>query len=169
MKRSIRLVEEMPELRARARHLTPSASDAEDLVQETLAIAVEREASVREPGRIRQWLASVQRNLHLNSRRALRARIEVADGLAHEDVASDDVGPEARLAAAALSPELRAALDALPEDWRQALWLREVDELSYAEIADVQRCPVGTVRSRLARAREAMQETLRRRGDHGRL
>ncbi|HYG68920.1 MAG TPA: sigma-70 family RNA polymerase sigma factor, partial [Anaeromyxobacteraceae bacterium] len=68
-----------------------------------------------------------------------------------------------------LDPALAAALDALPAAWREALWLREVDERSYAEIAKIQGCPVGTVRSRLARARAALQEHLLKGGEDGEL
>ena len=63
--------------------------------------------------------------------------------------------------------ELLAALDTLPRDWREALWLREVEELSYEEIATVVGCPLGTVRSRLARARAAMASRLGNGAEHG--
>ena len=63
--------------------------------------------------------------------------------------------------------ELLLALDALPEEWRETLWLREVEDLSYEEIARVLDCPLGTVRSRLARARAAAAAWLGRGGAHG--
>ena len=74
--------------------------------------------------------------------------------------------PPAPIAAEALGDELQAALDALQPEWREALWLREVEELSYEEIARVQQCPPGTVRSRLARARAKLIEKLQQTEGH---
>jgi RNA polymerase sigma-70 factor (ECF subfamily) len=79
-----------------------------------------------------------------------------------EDVApSDDATPEALLASRQLAQGLNAAVEALAEDQRRALLLREVDGLSYDEIADLLDCPPGTVRSRIFRAREAVAARLR--------
>lgn len=153
-------IEHLPALLRVGVRLTKSRADAEDLAQDTLVRALEQRASLRDEARLRAWLLSVQRTVHLNSRRGLRQRLEVLDG----GLAAKDAPPRADLEAEVLAKgvddELLAALGGLPEAWRDALWLREVEELSYDEIAEVQGCPVGTVRSRLARAREALAERL---------
>lgn len=156
------LVEEMvlhlPSLLRTGKRLTRSDAEAEDLVQDTLARAVERRSELRDPTRLRAWLLTIQRRVFLNSRRGLRPRLEVLDGGLSPGRREPTGNLERELMAGSLGDELSAALEALPEEQREALWLREVDELSYDEIASVQGCPVGTVRSRLARARGAMLE-----------
>lgn len=74
---------------------------------------------------------------------------------------SDGVTPESQLAAKELAQAVSAAVDGLAEDFRRALLLREVDGMSYEEIAELLGCPVGTVRSRIFRAREAVAAQLR--------
>jgi RNA polymerase sigma-70 factor (ECF subfamily) len=69
--------------------------------------------------------------------------------------------PEAALASKEIAATVNAAIDALSEDLRQAITLREIEGLSYEEIADVMNCPIGTVRSRIFRAREAIAARLR--------
>jgi RNA polymerase sigma-70 factor (ECF subfamily) len=74
---------------------------------------------------------------------------------------SDGETPEALLASKEIAATVNAAIDALSEDLRQAITLREIEGLSYEEIADVMNCPIGTVRSRIFRAREAIATRLR--------
>lgn len=158
-----RALAHLPLLRRSGRRLARSTADAEDLVQDTLTRALERGDEVRDPRRMGGWLLSVQRTVHLNGRRGLRPRLEVlAGGLAAPAEVAAEETPETALLAASLGDDLAAALDALPAEWREALWLREVEELTYEEIARAQGCPVGTVRSRLARARGAVHERLTR-------
>lgn len=152
------IVRHVPSLLRMGRRLTKNDAEAEDLVQETLVRAVQRRGELRDPTRLRAWLLTIERSVFLNSVRGLRPRLEVLDGglfPARVELTGD---LERELLAGSLSDELSAALDALPEEQREALWLREVEELSYEEIAGVQQCPVGTVRSRLARARGAVLE-----------
>ena len=78
-----------------------------------------------------------------------------------ENELSDGETPEAVLASKEIAATVNAAIDALSEDLRQAIVLREIEGLSYEEIADVMNCPIGTVRSRIFRAREAIAEKLR--------
>jgi RNA polymerase sigma-70 factor, ECF subfamily len=78
-----------------------------------------------------------------------------------ENELSDGETPEAVLATKEIAATVNAAVDALSEDLRQAITLREIEGLSYEEIADVMNCPIGTVRSRIFRAREAIAERLR--------
>ncbi|ACG72965.1 RNA polymerase, sigma-24 subunit, ECF subfamily [Anaeromyxobacter sp. K] len=162
-----RALAQVPFLRRNGRRLARSAADAEDLVQETLVRALERQEELRDPTRLRGWLGALQRSIHLNAVRGLRPRLEVLEG-GRAAEATPDAAPTAEeaLLARALGDGLSAALAALPPEWREALWLREVEELSYQEIARVQGCPVGTVRSRLARARRELAGRLREEDRH---
>ena len=78
-----------------------------------------------------------------------------------ESTLTDGETPEATLASKEIAATVNAAIDALSEDLRQAIVLREIEGLSYEEIADVMNCPIGTVRSRIFRAREAIATRLR--------
>jgi RNA polymerase sigma-70 factor (ECF subfamily) len=78
-----------------------------------------------------------------------------------ENELSDRETPEALMASKEIAATVNAAIDALSEDLRQAITLREIEGLSYEEIAEVMNCPIGTVRSRIFRAREAIAERLR--------
>jgi RNA polymerase sigma-70 factor (ECF subfamily) len=78
-----------------------------------------------------------------------------------ENELSDSDTPEAVMATKEIAATVNAAIDALSEDLRQAITLREIEGLSYEEIAEVMNCPIGTVRSRIFRAREAIAERLR--------
>ena len=165
-----RALEHLPALRRVGRRLTGSAAEADDLVQETLARALEQRGGLREPARLKAWLLAVQRTVYLNSRRGLRPHLEVLDGgLGRALPPEPSADLEAELHARTLSAGMQAALDSLAPEWRDTLWLREVEELSYEEIAQVQGCPVGTVRSRLARARLAMLDFLEKEKAHGSL
>lgn len=163
-----RALAHLPSLRRVGRRLTGSSAEADDLVQETLARALERRDELRDPERLKGWLLAMQRTVFLNSRRGLRPRLEVLEGGLGKDVPLEPQGDlEAELHARTLGPAMQAALASLAPEWRDALWLREVEELSYEDIAQVQGCPVGTVRSRLARARQAMFEKLEEEKAHG--
>jgi RNA polymerase sigma-70 factor (ECF subfamily) len=78
-----------------------------------------------------------------------------------ENELSDGTTPDAVLASKEIAATVNAAVDALSDDLRQAITLREIEGLSYDEIAEVMKCPIGTVRSRIFRAREAIAERLR--------
>jgi RNA polymerase sigma-70 factor (ECF subfamily) len=79
----------------------------------------------------------------------------------HENALTDGETPDAVLASKEIAAAVNAAIGALSEDLRQAVTLREIEGLSYEEISDVMNCPIGTVRSRIFRAREAIAERLR--------
>lgn len=145
-----------------ARRLTRSHADAEDLAQTALLKAFEYRETLRDEGRIKPWLLRTARNLHLNRIRDERPHLVLLDGSRPgEGTAAEPQGNlEEELHERALPDELALALASLPEDQSSALWLREVEGLSYEEIAEVQQCPIGTVRSRLARARGALLEHL---------
>jgi RNA polymerase sigma-70 factor (ECF subfamily) len=154
-----------------ALRLTRVPADAEDLVQETYLKAF-RSANRFEPGtNLRAWLFTILHNTALNRARD-RSREAVAVDSEIVDRAADAPPPGGRSAGAAetpesllirdtLAPELQAAIDALPEAFRQAVWLRDVEEFSYAEIAGMLSVPIGTVMSRISRGRRMLFERLK--------
>jgi RNA polymerase sigma-70 factor (ECF subfamily) len=149
-----------------ALRLTRRAADAEDLVQDTYLKAF-RSAHQFEPGtNLKAWLFTILHNTFRNLRRHDgRSPVDV-DSEAVEKAASTgpaDESPEQILSRRTLDVDLQAALDALPEAFRQAVWLRDVEELSYAEMAKVLDVPMGTVMSRISRGRRALSEGLRAR------
>lgn len=161
-------MEHLPALRRVGRRLTGSPSDADDLVQSTIERALQHRGELREPDRLKGWLLAVQRTVFLNSRRQRRFSLELLEGGLGREARHEPTGDlEAELHDRTLGPEMQAALDSLAPEWRDALWLREVEGLTYEEIAEVQGCPLGTVRSRLARARQAMTEMLVKEKRHG--
>jgi RNA polymerase sigma-70 factor (ECF subfamily) len=158
---SERLLAELTSLLRVARRLTRSEADAEDLVQATVVRAIERRSELRDRERMRGWLLQVQRTVHLNGARGLARKLEVLKGgLSESEQPSRDL--EAEVTERGFADELDDALGVLAPELRDALLLREVEGLGYDEIADVQQCPVGTVRSRLARARRTLLEALSR-------
>jgi RNA polymerase sigma-70 factor (ECF subfamily) len=156
-----------------ALRLTRVPADAEDLVQETYLKAF-RAADRFEPGtNLRAWLFTILHNTARNRARD-RARDTVAIDSEIVDRAADAAPPGGASAGAAetpeslliretLAPDLQAAIDALPDAFRQAVWLRDVEEFSYAEIAAMLSIPVGTVMSRISRGRHALYERLQAR------
>jgi RNA polymerase sigma-70 factor (ECF subfamily) len=146
-----------------ARWLVRNQNDAEDLVQETYLKAL-RGFSPFQPGtNFRAWMYGILRNTFLTSRTGLR----LASTLPLE---SEDDGPE--LAVESETPEtilmgqfsfqlLQSAIDDLPVHYRETLLLCDVEEMSYREIAEILSIPIGTVMSRLARARKVIRESLR--------
>jgi RNA polymerase sigma-70 factor (ECF subfamily) len=149
-----------------ALRLTRRAADAEDLVQDTYLKAF-RSAHQFETGtNLKAWLFTILHNTFRNIRRHDgRSPVEV-DSETVEQAVSAGPGaqsPEQILSRATLDADLQGALDALPEVFRQAVWLRDVEELSYAEMAQVLDVPVGTVMSRISRGRRALAEGLQAR------
>jgi RNA polymerase sigma-70 factor (ECF subfamily) len=152
-----------------ALRLTRVRADAEDLVQETYLKAF-RSADQFKPGtNLRAWLFTILHNTALNRARD-RARDTVAVDSEFVDRAADAPAgglsagvaetPESLLIRETMAPELQAAIDALPEAFRQAVWLRDVEEFSYAEIAEMLSIPIGTVMSRISRGRHMLFERL---------
>lgn len=147
-----------------ALRLTRVPEDAEDLVQETLLKAF-RGADRFEPGtNLRAWLFTILHNTARNRARDRAREPVTVDSEAVEraaDVASSlRETPESALLRDALAPELQAAIDGLPDAFRQAVWLRDVEEFSYAEIADMLDVPIGTVMSRISRGRRMLYDRL---------
>jgi RNA polymerase sigma-70 factor (ECF subfamily) len=149
-----------------ALRLTRRAPDAEDLVQDTYLKAF-RSAHQFEAGtNLKAWLFTILHNTFRNIRRHDGRNPVDADSEAVERAVDDAPGtqsPEQLLTRATLDADLQAALDALPDAFRQAVWLRDVEELSYAEMAKVLGVPIGTVMSRISRGRRALSEGLQTR------
>ncbi len=141
----------VPALRRYARALTRNADSADDLVQDTLVRAL-RSEHLFHGGDIRSWLFTILTNLNRNRLRSL-ARRPAWVPLADED-AVDLAGPEAG------GRDIERALALLVEDQRTALLLVVLEGLSYREVAEVQGVPIGTVMSRLARARAQIKAYL---------
>ena len=146
-----------------ARWLARSAADAEDIVQDALLLAY-RNFDARRGPNTRAWLLAIVRNCFLSARRRDAARPAAVASLDATDagtppsalIGHDD--PEQQAIAAEGARALDRALGGLPQEFRLVLVLRELEGLSYKEIAEVTDAPVGTVMSRLARARAALRE-----------
>jgi RNA polymerase sigma-70 factor (ECF subfamily) len=152
-----------------ARRLSRDRADAEDLVQDTYLKAF-RAADRFEPGtNLRAWLFTILHNTARNRFRD-RARDTVAVNSDVVDRAADAPPPgsasygaetpETLLLHETLGPELQSAIDGLPDAFREAVWLRDVEEFSYAEIAAMLAIPIGTVMSRISRGRRLLFERL---------
>jgi RNA polymerase sigma-70 factor, ECF subfamily len=153
-------------LHATAVRLTRNRTDAEDLVQDTLVKAF-RFADRFEPGtNLKAWLYTILHNTWRNARRdAARETVHVDSERVDEAASLPDGpavldSPERILLRQTMDADLQAALEALPEAFRQAVWLRDVEEFSYAEIAEMLGIPMGTVMSRISRGRRQLFEQL---------
>jgi len=145
-----------------AYRLTGNPHDAEDLTQETF-IRVFRSLASYKPGTFEGWLHRITTNLFLDmARRRSRLRME---GLPEDTdrLAGDDPSPEQVWSETHLDPDLQAALDELPPEFRAAVVLCDVEGLSYEEIGATLGVKLGTVRSRIHRGRQALRASLERR------
>ena len=152
-------------LYATAMRLTRNRADAEDLVQDTMVRAL-RFRDRFEPGtNLRAWLYTILHNTWRNrvrdtAREATDVDSERIEELAATDGPAEVETPERVLLRATMDADLKDALDELPEVFRQAVWLRDVEEFSYAEIASMLDVPIGTVMSRISRGRRQLFEKL---------
>ena len=143
-----------------ARWLVHNESDAEDVVQEAYLRAF-KYFSGYYGGDSRSWLLTIVRNTcytWLQQNRALRLADPIEDKL--DEVGLDFADPEVLLLQAVDSQMVRSALQELPVEFREVMVLREMEGLSYKEIANIVDVPLGTVMSRLARGRKRLQELL---------
>jgi RNA polymerase sigma-70 factor (ECF subfamily) len=145
-----------------ALRLTRNVADAEDLVQDTYLKAFRAQAQFERGTNLKAWLFTILHNTFRNRRRdAGRSPIDVDSEAVEQamDQGSAQQTPETLLARATLDADLQAALDALPDAFRQAVWLRDVEEFSYAEIAGIVGVPISRGRrllhDRLAATRPA--------------
>jgi RNA polymerase sigma-70 factor (ECF subfamily) len=143
-----------------ARYLTRNAQDAEDIVQDACLRALKYFESFRgdEGTSARAWLLTIVRNTAYSSRRGQHVATEF-DETQHSGAVADE-HPEAAMLRTDANESLGRALDRLAPEFREVIVLRELEGLSYKEISDVTGVPVGTVMSRLSRARARLQEAL---------
>jgi RNA polymerase sigma-70 factor (ECF subfamily) len=146
-----------------ARYLTRDDHDAEDVVQDAYLRAFTYRNTYRgqDTGSARAWLLAIVRNTAYSWRRSASRGATTAefDETRHSDSVADQ-HPEAALLRGATREAIAAALDQLPSEFREVIILREIEGLSYQEIAEVAGVPVGTVMSRLSRARNRLQRAL---------
>jgi RNA polymerase sigma-70 factor (ECF subfamily) len=154
-----------------ALRMTRNPADAEDLVQETYLKAFRAFGSFQEGTNLRAWLYRILTNTYINSYRAKQRRPEERDLDDVEDLylyrrlgVLDDAlsgrSAEDELMAMFTDDEVKHAMEDLPEQFRMAVYLADVEGFAYKEIAEILDIPIGTVMSRLHRGRKAMQKKL---------
>jgi RNA polymerase sigma-70 factor (ECF subfamily) len=157
------LVSHLPGLRRYATALTGSTSAADDLVQDCIERALRRADSLQDHSKMAAWLRTILHNLHLDELRRRRGRGTGVDLDEMENDIALSTMPEDRAAAA----DLVRAMATLSAEHRQILLLVGLEDLSYREIADELGLPLGTVMSRLARARERLRREMEDRAAPG--
>jgi len=150
-----------------ARWLTQDRAEADDLVQETYAKALRGFSSFQAGTNFRAWMYRILRNSFLSSRTGLKTMV-VLDEEEVEGPPVESATPESLLIEQANREMVQQALEGLPVPFREILLLCEVEEMSYQEIAEALAIPIGTVMSRLSRARKALRGVLRDRIEGGR-
>jgi RNA polymerase sigma-70 factor (ECF subfamily) len=158
-----------------ALRLTRNPSDAEDLVAETIAKAWDCLSTLQDPERCLPWMIRIMTNMFISEKRTLKSRIQHEEYV-EESSADDDSfslferlhqpfllwwsNPEQEFLDQVAKEDIADAMDQLPDNFRVVVLLADVEGLTYNEIAEALDVPVGTVRSRLARARGLLQKTL---------
>jgi len=143
-----------------AHWLTHDAPEAEDLVQETYVKALRGFSGFQLGTNFRAWMFRILRNTFLTSRTGLKSAAISDDEVDFDQIATAAPNPESVLIAQTNRELVRQALTDLPLPYREILLLCEVEEMSYEEMAQVLAVPVGTVMSRLYRARKALRALL---------
>jgi RNA polymerase sigma-70 factor (ECF subfamily) len=141
--------------------LTRNQADAEDLVQETYVRAIRGAESLRAGSNVKNWLFTILRNIRLNQLRQQRTApkfIELDADEGKTDIAIEtSPDPDAHYVGKTERERVREAIQQLSSELREIILLREFEELTYREIANLLGCPIGTVMSRLARARSKLR------------
>jgi len=164
-------MEYMGSLYSAALRMTRNPADAEDLVQETYLKAYRAFGSFKEGTNLKAWLYRILTNTFINSYRARKRRPEQTELDDVEDLylyrrlggleaVSAGRSAEEEVLEHFTESEVKAAVESLPEQFRMAVLLADVEGFSYKEIADILDIPIGTVMSRLHRGRKALQKTL---------
>jgi RNA polymerase sigma-70 factor (ECF subfamily) len=154
----------LPSLYNVAMWLCRNRADAEDLVQETFVKGMRGFASFAPGSNFKAWIFRILRNSYLTSRSGLAAQrtISLEDELdaAHPEAAIERQTPELNLLALSDKAAIEAAMEKLPPPLLEVMLLCDVEEMKYREIASVLEIPIGTVMSRIARARAALRRLL---------
>jgi RNA polymerase sigma-70 factor (ECF subfamily) len=164
-------MEFMPSLYTAALRMTRNPADAEDLVQETYLKAYRGFGGFQEGTNLKAWLYRILTNTYINSYRAKKRRPEESDiedvedlylyrRLGAETTAAAGRSAEDQVLEHFTESEIKEALESLPEQFRIAVLLGDVEGFSYKEIAEILDIPIGTVMSRLHRGRRALQKRL---------
>lgn len=152
-----------------ALRLTRNRADAQDLTQNTVVKALRFHDKFEEGTYIKAWLLTILRNTFVNSyRRKMRrpifvelSGIELNNMAVQEpEVAYETVSPDSQMLMELLDDEVKCAVESLPNDFRKAVILADLKDMSYKEIAQEMDCPLGTVMSRLNRARKLLRKQL---------
>jgi RNA polymerase sigma-70 factor, ECF subfamily len=160
---------QLPSLMAVAVRLTRNAAEGEDLVQDTFLKAMRARDQFEAGTNMRAWLLKILTNTFINRYRRGSLERSVVDGAEAEPLSDAWVGsssmnamrdPESAALRPMLEAEIQSALAELPEEFRLAVVLSDVEELSYKEISDIMGCPIGTVMSRLHRGRKMLKTRL---------
>src|ERR1700733_1175788 len=155
-------IEHLDGLYSYAMVLTRNHAEAEDLVQETYVRAIQAMGRLRAGSNMKGWLFTILRNVWFNQLRKWRNGPQMVEIEVWDDVANSIVEPSKDsydLYVSKMEAEqVRTAIQELPVEFREIILLREYEDLSYLEIASILGCPVGTVMSRLGRARAKLRK-----------
>jgi len=156
----------MAQLYNAARRMTVDPQEAEDLVQDTYQRAFQAYRQLKGPAQCRAWLYQIMRNLFIDAYRRKRVMPELVlleGGREGEGdaLATTNISVEEEVLRHLSAEEIRRVLATLPEEMRAELVLCDIEGFTYQEIADIVGCPIGTVRSRIARARRTLLGKLR--------
>lgn len=150
-------------------HLAPDWEDRADLAQEVWIRVYRNIKRLQEPAKFRGWLSRIATNLFYDELRkrkrnqnplSIDAPLSMEDGQVDWEIASGEPGPSEDLATDEFYDQLRKAIADLPEVFRTTIVLREIEGMAYEEIAEITHVSLGTVKSRIARARQRLQSQL---------
>jgi RNA polymerase sigma-70 factor, ECF subfamily len=166
----VELLAHLDALYAVSCRMTKSTTEAEDLVQDTIVKAMRARSQFEAGTNLKAWLLRILTNTFINRYRRGGLERDLLEGPDADPLTDGWVGantmramrdPETQALKPIVEAEVQRALDELPDDFRLAVVLSDIEELSYKEIADAMGCPIGTVMSRLHRGRKLLQKTLR--------
>ncbi|RWX80778.1 sigma-70 family RNA polymerase sigma factor [Neorhizobium lilium] len=152
-KRPFDVIAQLTALRRYARSLARTSSDAEDLVHDALVKAYERRATFRTGANLRAWLFAILHNTHIDRHRAQATRLRQESGRIDESGLSYPASQEQSIRLR----QVREAFMTLPEEQREALHLVAVEDMTYQEAAESLGIPIGTLMSRISRARARLR------------
>lgn len=163
------VMEHLDMLYAVALRLTRNTADAQDLTQNTVVKALRFHDKFQKGTYIKAWLLTILRNTFINEYRRKARRPTFVELTGAEPAAETAPDPEVNYEPSTDSPselmellddEVKNAVESLPDDFRQAVIMADLEDMSYKEIADAMACPLGTVMSRLYRGRKLLRERL---------